>query len=176
MHWKKIGLVSLAILLAVVEGLQVWWLYSLTHRLQEAEWTAALHSHNDDDVISVDVGTIQFLKTSRYSIELEDARYTADGLVLKGYVGNPTNLWINNLTLKFYATKQLWEFRKTFDADNVSFFWGPEAIGQVQSQPIPILAGGTRQPFEVTIPNVKQTKDGIRLVVSFSGERYSYSR
>ena len=48
-----------------------------------------------------------------------------------------------------------------------------EPIGKAQAKPIEALNPGTGQPFEVTIPNVRQTKDDIRLLVSFSGERYT---
>jgi hypothetical protein len=121
------------------------------------------------------VGTIQFLKRGGYSIQLDTAKYTNEGLELAGFVGNPTNLWISNLSLKFSAQKELYQYRDDFDKDEFSFYFGPQAIGEVQSSPITSLIPGGRQPFNVTIPNVKQTKEGIRLVVVFTGgERYSY--
>jgi len=38
----------------------------------------------------------------------------------------------------------------------------------------PNLAPGSQASFEITIPNVKQIKSGVRTEVAFSGERYGY--
>jgi hypothetical protein len=114
-----------------------------------------------------------FLKRGGYSIQLDAAKYTGDGLHLEGFAGNPTNLWLSNLSLKFSATKNLYEYKDDFGKDELSFFFGPQAVGEAQCSPISSLSPGGRQPFEVTIPNVKQTQDGIRITVAFTGERYS---
>jgi hypothetical protein len=106
---------------------------------------------------------------------IQTAKYTADGLVLKGYVGNPTLLTLSDLTIKFSATEPLYKYRDQFRRESVFFWFGPPSIGEAQTVPIANLSPGKRQQFEVTIPNVKQTNEGIRIEVQFTGERYLYS-
>jgi hypothetical protein len=48
------------------------------------------------------VNIIQFLHGG-YSITFDSVNYTQEGLVLGGRIGNPTQLWISNLALKFIA-------------------------------------------------------------------------
>jgi hypothetical protein len=127
----------------------------------------------DEDTITTDVGVIQFLRRG-FSIEIDSAIYTADGLKLRGFIGNPLNLSISNLTLKFAATKPLYSYKDEFPKDNFSFLFGPQSIGEAQTSPIVSLLPRGREAFEVTIPNVKQTKDGLRIHLTFSGERYGY--
>lgn len=171
---KRFILPSAAVICLVIIGLQSWFMYKLRNRVKEAEWQNALTDKGQDDVFTTDVGTIQFLKHG-YSIELESANYNSEGLSLKGHIGNPNLININNLTLKFAATLPLYKYEEQFHKDRFGFMFGPESIGEAQSTPISSLMAGHRQPFEVTIPNAKQTAEGIRLVVSFTGERYSYS-
>ena len=173
---KKLWWVVLVIVVFLgVEGVHVWQFYKLRKDLADLKWNAAVQGHDGDNVITPDVGTIQFLKRGGYSIQLDTAKYTNEGLELAGFVGNPTNLWVSNLSLKFSAQKELYQYRDDYDKDEFSFYFGPQAIGEAQSSPIMSLTPGGRQPFNVTIPNVKQTKEGIRLVVVFTGgERYSY--
>ena len=170
---RKFVVVAGVILVLTVNGVLVWRVRVLSDRLSNAEWSAAVQSKSDESAIAPEVGTIQFMKRG-YSIHLENVRYGADGLSLKGHIGNPLNLTLTNLTLRFVVTKNLYDYRSEFVKDEFSFFIGPEPIGQAQTSPIDILSPGTRAPFDVTVPNVKQTKDGIRVVVSFTGERYSY--
>ena len=92
-------------------------------------------------------------------------------------LANPTHLTISNLSLKFTATKQLYQYREDFDKDKdgMMMFFGPPEIGDAPSVlrslfSCPVLT----QTFDVTVPNVKQTTEGVRLVVAFSGERYNY--
>lgn len=124
-----------------------------------------------------DVGTIQFLKNG-YSIQLESVVYKADGLYLAGCIGNPTILWLSNLTIQFTARPPLYSARDAFmKASPNSFerlFAASNQIGSAQTKPIATLGPGACEPFELTVPNVRQTKDGIDLRVSFTGERYSY--
>jgi len=93
---------------------------------------------------------------------------------MPGYVGNPTLLSLSDLTIKFSATQPLYKYRNEFRKNKFSFWFGPEPIGEAQTIPIANLAPGDKQQFEITIPNVKQTSDGIRIEVKFTGERYSY--
>lgn len=54
------------------------------------------------------------------------------------------------------------------------FLFGDSAdIGSGQTT-VRYLGPGKTASFSMTIPNVKQTSDGIQIVVSFSGERYGY--
>jgi hypothetical protein len=130
------------------------------------------------DEVDINVGIVQFLRKG-YSIELERANYTADGLNLRGYVGNPTNLWISTLTLNFEVGKPLVQYEADFLAAvrsgrGANFREIFKPIGSSQSSMVASLGPGTSEPFEVTVPNVKQTKEKVRLTVWFSGERYSY--
>ena len=168
-------LIIIIAVFGVVEGLQLWQLYKERQDLANLQWTVAVQRHDSDNVITPDVGTIQFLRQGGYSIQLEAAQYTGDGLHLEGFVGNPTNLWLSNLSLKFSVTKNLYEYEDDFAKDQFSFFLGPRSIGEAQCSPIVSLAPGGRQRFEVTIPKVKQREEGIRIVVAFTGERYSYA-
>jgi len=172
---------GIAIVLLVgfgIEGFQAWQIYKLKKEVSDVRWDAVVNG-DDSNTITTDVGTIQFFKKGGYSIELQTAKYTADGLHLEGYVGNPYRLWISNLSLKFKAMKH-WdrdEFEKSLIRSGGWTAWAlPETVGEAQCTPIVTLGPGMRYAFEVTIPNVKQTQAGIRLVVSFAGgERYSYS-
>jgi hypothetical protein len=50
-----------------------------------------------------------------------------------------------------------------------------DPIGVAQAK-VPVVMPGSTAEFRATIPNVRQTSEGIDLVVWFSGERYSYRR
>lgn len=169
----RIAIIAGAILFVGLQCVEVWQILNLRSRIADAEWSLEVQSKQEEDTITPDVGVIQFLKRG-YSIELQSAKYTGDGLTLNGFVGNPTNLVVSNLSVKFMVTKPLYEYRDEFRKDSFLFFIGPPAIGEAQTPPISTLPPRVREPFEVTIPNVKQTKDGIRIRVLFTGERYSY--
>jgi len=158
----------------------LWTAYTTRKAIDELEWADAVASDNaSGNRILPDVGTMQFLK-SGYSIELESVTYNADGLHMSGYIGNPTNLWLSNVTIEFTARHPFYSARAAFmkgspnSADK--FLFSPEGIGKAQTNPISSLMPGRREPFEVTIPNVKQTKNGVDIRVSLIGERYSYGR
>ena len=170
---KKTALFAATSVLIIV-GLAAWQIYKLRRDISELQWSNAIAERRDDSEITADVGTIQFMKKGGYSIQLNSANYTADGLHLAGTVGNPTRLTITNLALKFTATKQLYQYQDEFDKYPFVMFLGPPPIGTAQCSPISYLGSGITAPFEITIPNVKQTKEGVRLVVEFTGERYSY--
>ena len=138
------------------------------------------------DTVEPNVGTIQFLRRG-YTIQLDSVKYEANGLTLRGFVGNPTWLWISGLTLDFSASRH--QSFEDYKKDPLSGgfvsaaggIWLPalrsQEVGTAQTTPISSLAPGGRQPFEVTIPNVRQETDYQRkpiLSVRFSGERYSY--
>jgi hypothetical protein len=172
---SRIVLAILGVTLIGIETFQFWQLHKLQQDLAGMQWTNAIQERNDDSVVTPEVGTIQFLRKGGYSIHLETVKYTGDGLYLQGFVGNPLNLWLTNVSLKFTATKQLYQYQDDFRKDHWAMIFGPTPIGEAQCSPIPSLSPGSRRPFEITVPNVKQTKEGVRLVVAFTGERYSYT-
>lgn len=142
------------------------------------EWTVAANADSASaNRIRPDVGTIQFLR-SGYSIQLESVAYNANGMYLAGCIGNPTNLWLSNLTIRFTARPPFYLAREAFmKAAPDSFerlYVSADKIGSAQTKPIARLGPGTCERFDVTVPNVKQTKDGVDVRVSFTGERYSY--
>ena len=148
----------------------------MTRRDDDLAWTAEVASnYSARDVIEPKVGTIQFLRRG-FSIELERVNYSPAGLELQGFIGNPTNLWITQLTLDFWAYHRAMKDKFTATPWDDRWFFLPDSIGHAQSPTIPLLSPGERARFAVTIPNVAQTKDGFELTVSFSGERYSYGR
>ena len=104
--------------------------------------------------IDLNVGTIQFLERG-YSVHLEQVSYTQDGLNLSGYLGNPTNMTLTNVTLNFSAGKDgtFEEFREAVTLiDQLRVGTSVSA----QSRPIAVLSPGTRATFEVTVPGVTQ--------------------
>jgi hypothetical protein len=163
-----IGLSLTSITLQIIEGRK------LRSRILELEWADQVKG-SYLDTIEPNVGTIQFLRRD-YTIELTRVNYTPSGLVLDGYVGNPTQIWISSLTLQFTAYEPLSSQRDKFSSEQSQYFFifSVETIGSAQAETIDNLSPGGRQPFHVAIPNVRQTKDGVQLTVAFSGERYSY--
>jgi hypothetical protein len=105
--------------------------------------------------------------------------YGSNGLQLEGLLGNPTNLWLSNVTLQFTARKPIFtaktEFLKAKPDSIERYFTYGEQLGVAQAQTILSIPPGQSRRFDVTIPNVKQTKDGIDLTADFTGERYSYT-
>jgi hypothetical protein len=125
-----------------------------------------------EDFVQPTVNTIQFLRRG-YSIFLERVEYTQNGLVLSGQVGNPTHLWISSLALNFSARPYPYKIREKWDKSGFPWWDADWNIGTAQTT-VGALNPGSTTPFEVTIPNVKQTSDTIQIAVSFSGERYQY--
>ena len=166
------GMLTLLIIGAIVVGaLKIWILYS---RLDDIEWRQRLAEiHQSLNTIEPEVNVMQFLKRG-YTIELEEVSYSQDGLRLSGYLGNPTTIYVHNVCLRFSARKHesFDEFRKKEGFGR--YFYSPEEIGNAQTEAILWIAPGKKGQFKVTIPNVRQTKEGFQLTVSFSGERYSY--
>jgi hypothetical protein len=163
-----IGLSLASITLQVVEDRK------LRSRILELEWADQVKD-SYLDTIEPSVGTIQFLRRG-YTIELTKVNYTPSGLVLDGFVGNPTQILISSLTLQFTAYEPLSSQRAKFSSEQSHYFFifSVETIGSAQAETIDNLPPGGRQPFHVAIPNVRQTKEGVELTVAFSGERYSY--
>jgi hypothetical protein len=173
---KFVAITAGVILFLGLQCVEAWQILSLRNQIKQTKWVQMCILYVDrfqNDAITPEVGTIQFLRHG-YSIELQNVNYTGEGLKLNGFVGNPTNLFLSNLTLKLTATKPLAQYQDAFLKDEHSFDYGPQPIGESQTSPIAFLKPQSRQPFEVTIPNVKQTKDGVRIEVAFTGERYPY--
>lgn len=129
--------------------------------------------NNGTDYVQPKVNTIQFLRRG-YSIDFDSVQYTQDGLVLSGAVGNSTNLWISSLALDMTAQPYPYKIKDKW-LQGSKFFWWPDEwnIGHAQTT-VGSLNPGSSSPFHITIPNVKQTPDGLQIAVSFSGERYQY--
>src|ERR1035437_637773 len=167
-RWRVVSITIIATLVAA-QMLTVWQIFKLRKDVAGLRWSDAIRDREDDSVITPDVGTIQFMKKGGYSITLDTAKYTGDGLYLHGVIGNPTRLTVSSLSLKFTATKQLYQYQNDFNKDPYLILFGPPPIGEAQCSPIAYFFSGSTQPFEVTIPNMKQTKEGVRLVVAFQG-------
>jgi hypothetical protein len=180
---KGISTTIYAVFAVMIVGFVGWNSYqthSLSKRIEALRWSVVYDELNRQDAITPQVGIIQFFKGNAFSITLEKVDYTANGLHITGKIGNATNLYINNLALTFTATKQLYEMKDDFDKaseiDKDFFeFTGSPPIGNAQSTAIAALSPGAQQDFDVTIPNVRQTKSAARIAIAFSGERYSYA-
>jgi hypothetical protein len=128
--------------------------------------------NSSTDFVAPQVNTIQFLRRG-YSITFDTVRYTQEGLLLSGTLGNGTEMYLNSLAVNFVARPYPYKIREKFDKE--TFPWWSDAwnIGSGQTN-VGVLGPGTSMPFSVTIPNVKQTSDSIQIAVWFAGERYSY--
>jgi hypothetical protein len=174
---------SVAILLAVALGSLGFLSWKKSRAIDKTLEDAAFHDFEVTtaahwDLVSPQVNIIQFLHRG-YSVNFDSVNYTQEGLVLSGTIGNPTQLWISSLALKFTARPHLHTLRDKWKAltwGRWLRFWADDwNIGSGQTTVGFLNPGGTA-PFSVTIPNVKQTSDGVQIAVQFSGERYSYSK
>jgi hypothetical protein len=155
---------------------------ALKKTMDNLAWDARLADHlQTDNFIMPTVGIIQFIKHGRYSVEIEDIKYTGNGLELSGFIGNATPLVLSTLTATFTANRPYYKNRERYlkqrgtSAEWFTVGWGDDEIGKGQVL-LEYLGSGSRMPFAVTIPNVKQSSDETELAVSFSGERYTYGR
>src|SRR5260370_13193671 len=148
---------------------------ALQKAMDNVEWEARLADHiQTDNLITPAVGVIQFFKHGRYSIEIEDLKYTGNGLELTGFIGNATPVALSTLTVKFTANRPYYKNRERYLKERGTSEWftvgcADDEIGKGQVL-LTYLGSGSRMPFTVTIPNVKQTSDEPELAVSFSGE------
>lgn len=183
---------SIALTLFIV-GIGVWQFSNGRETKKDIETLsynlAVLTSERGLDRIQLDVGKIQFLRNG-YSVVLKSIKYEANGVSIQGDAGNPTNLYITNLTLDFRAAQPetFEEFQKArhplsdllvFGTRKRISLFSRREIGTAQTSPIPMLLPGTVAPFEVTIPNIKQMPSAEEqpvILVHFSGARYSYAR
>jgi hypothetical protein len=166
----------LLIVSGTAAGLGFWQLKQIKSGVENLSFSDAVNSYvRDADFVTIQIGTIQFLRRG-FSISFDSAKYTQDGLVLSGTIGNATQLWINTLTLNFSVRPNAYQVREKWNKDPF-IFWNTSdfEIGKAQVNVGTLIPGSTTL-FTVTVPNVKQTKDEPQIVVWFSGERYSYMK
>lgn len=165
---------TLFVVLGVAAGLDFWQLREIKTNQENLRFSDAVNDYlRDTDFVTIQIGTIQFLHRG-FSIDFDSAKYTQDGLVLSGTIGNPTQLWINTLTLNFSVRPYAYQVREKWNKENF-IFWNPSEfeIGKAQVS-VGTLIPGSTSLFTVTVPNVRQTKDEPQIAVWFSGERYNY--
>jgi len=173
----SIGLLSVSLLLIIFTGLVLFLFWRKAKSIDEAQTNLrvdqAIASYSSDaDFVQPTVNTIQFLRHG-YSILFDKVEYTQNGLALTGQVGNPTLLWVSSLALNFTARPYPYKFRDKIAAGPWALYSDEVNIGSAQTT-VGSLNPGSTSFFSVTIPNVKQTPDGVQIMVSFSGERYQY--
>lgn len=126
----------------------------------------------DNDLLTPDVGVIQFMRRG-YSVTFDRIDYTANGLEVSGTLGNPTQLTLSGINFKLSARPYLYQIREKVEKNEFYLYSSEMEIGSGQTA-ISYLGPGKTATFTVTIPNVKQTKEGIQIVATFSNERYAY--
>jgi len=130
---------------------------------------------NGADILTPDVGVIQFMKRG-YTVRFDTLNYGPSGLDVTGTVGNPTWLYLSSINLKLVAMalpNERNEVRSLMRKDPALLKSNRLDVGSAETT-VPSLNPGQTESFKMTIPNVKQTKDKLFIVISFSGERYSY--
>jgi hypothetical protein len=128
--------------------------------------------NNSADFVMPQVNTIQFLRRP-YSISFDTVKYTQEGLLLSGTIGNGTQLWVSSLAVKFVARPYPYQIKGKWEKQAWPWWDASWDIGSGETT-VGTLNPGSAVPFSVTVPNVKQTSDSIEIAVSFSGERYVY--
>lgn len=168
--------ILILVLLLTAVGLGFWQLKKISNNQADLQFSDAVNDYTrGNDFVTIQIGVIQFLRRG-FSITFDSAHYSQDGLTLAGTVGNPTELWINSLTLNFSVRPYPYQIREKWDKEKF-IFWNASdfEIGSAQVN-VGMLNSGSTTPFTVTIPNVKQTKDSPQIAIWFSGERYNYMK
>jgi hypothetical protein len=164
--------ITTLILLAAIGFLYAKVREQQTFRKNFAFFVFSLGYQRTEDLLTPEVGTMQFLKRG-YSITFDTVEYTANGLLLKGRIGNPLNIWIGSLTLRFDARPSIYSLTDKWHQSN-KWRWNDEwNIGSAQTA-VGTLAPRATTSFQVTIPNVKQTPEAVEIAVAFAGESYTY--
>jgi hypothetical protein len=167
------AIVALVIVSTGISGYTLWALHKANETLNDMSFSETYTTYaQSNDLLTPDVGVIQFLHRG-YSITFDSVSYTPSGLELAGTVGNPLQITVSSLNLKISARPPLYQVKDKVTKDPFFIYNTEIDIGSGQTT-VPILLPGTTQKFSMTIPNVKQTSDGLQLAVSFSGERYAY--
>jgi hypothetical protein len=169
--WICFGISLSSLALVALAGVMLW---RLTAKVDDLNFGQEVTDYNNStDLLTPDVGVIQFMKRG-YSVTFDSLSYTANGLEVSGTVGNPTQLNLSSINLKLEARPFPYQVKDKLKKEPF-FFYITDGfdIGSAQTT-IFFLGAGKTESFRMTIPNVKQTKDGFQIAVSFSGERYSY--
>ena len=179
--WSRVLMVLFVLLLGAVSSV-AFFFWRKAKAIEQAQkdlsFSQLVTDYNDrTDFVTPAVNTTQFLRRG-FSIEFETVRYTQDGLLLIGTIGNATELSVSSLAVNFAARPYPYKFREKWEnakngpwllySDELNIGSGQRTVG--------VLNPGSSAPFSVTIPDVKQTSDSIEIAVSFTGERYSYPR
>jgi len=127
---------------------------------------------NSTDLLSPDVGVIQFMKRG-YTVQFYSVSYTSNGMEISGLLGNPTQLTLSDINLTISARPYLYQVKDKLEKNPTLAYTNDFEIGSAQTS-INSLAPGKTVSFSMTIPNVKQAKDGLQLAVSFANSDYSY--
>jgi len=98
--------ITTLILLAAIGFLYAKVREQQTFRKNFAFFVFSMGYQREENLLTPQVGTIQFLRRG-YSVTFETVEYTANGLLIKGRIGNPLNIWIGSLTLRFDAPPYL---------------------------------------------------------------------
>ena len=174
-----ISIVAAFCLLAVLSGTLAFicWrkLKTIAESQKNLEFSIFITDYNaSNDFVVPQVNTIQFLRRG-YSITFDSVQYKQEGLSLTGTLGNATELWISSLAVNFVARPYPYKIRDKWDKQTFPWWDNDWNIGSGQTT-VGALNPGSSVPFSVTIPNVKQTSDSMQIAVSFTGERYLYSK
>jgi hypothetical protein len=164
---------SLVIVSLLVSGYCAWKLRDLSAKFDDLSFEHVASDYGyDNDLLTPNVGTIQFMHKG-YTVTFDTVSYTPGGLDVTGTLGNPTQLTLSSINLKLSARQYLFKNREKILKDPFFLYGDTGDIGSGQTA-ITYLGPGKTATFAMTIPNVKQTSEGIQIVASFSGERYSY--
>jgi len=177
-HWLFLLTAGAVLLLVASVVFQLIFLHRLSNRVELLEWNAQLKDVKWlGSTVFPNSNVIQFLDNG-FSIEFEQVIYEPTGLHLTGFFGNPKSLTIRGARLRFSARRNasLEDYPKGSNEAIGDFkvLRSPEEIGIAETPAIDTILSGTRARFDVTIPNVRYTKDGLMLYVSLNNERYSY--
>lgn len=150
--------------------------YRAHERSRQLGWELELVRHyRDTDSITLDVGSIQFLRRG-YSISLDEVVYGPNGVTLVGTIGNPYLIELSSLTLVFEVRRPYYMFREEYLDNPFGLLFSNELVVGSSQVAVGAVAPGSTASFRTTIPNVKQSSNQYEVGVSFSGERYRYMR
>lgn len=160
----QVGFVALLAVLIIFQAIS---LRDLSRRVGLLEFDEQIRWVKESlgSPVSLDSNVIQFLNRG-YSIQFEQVAYEPAGLHLKDYFGNPTNIFLHSVGLKFSARKNesLEDYRKApgSSSGGLILFWEPEEIGGAQSPAIEIVLPGSRAGLEVSIHPAEDRSMGGR--------------
>ena len=132
------------------------------------------YDYDSDDYVAPLVNAIQFFHDG-YSLQFDKVEYTPAGLLLSGEIGNPNQFHIRDLNLTFAVRPYPEKIRvKWARAGSNLIGLSPDwDLGRARTA-VGDLRPGQTAGFSVTVPNIKQSSDPMRIAVLFSGEHYIY--